>query len=93
MSDMRNRNEDMNLEESLEWIRQYADNSRILAQQVIGWEIDRFRLMVGLVELVEWDEPEKPLSRRTRHLLKPEARDTRVIHHNGYAYLVRDKAL
>lgn len=59
------------------FIEQYAADSRAMARQVLDWKLDSLRITAGLVEVIEHDTSkalDRPLTRRTRHLLNPGAR-------------------
>lgn len=49
------------------WLHEYAENARTAARQVLQWRLDRLRLYVGLVEVVDIRsddyaaDPERPV--------------------------------
>lgn len=76
-------------EECIEWLHSYAEGAKSMAEMVISWRLDALRVYVGLAEVVPWPDSKDVLS---RWYVPPERdEDTRVIHYNGYAYLIRDK--
>lgn len=82
---------DWTIEDHIAWIREYADNAKTMARMVIGWQLDVLGTYAGTVEVVPWPEVEivRGLRRRAdQPTERPEG--TRVIHANGFAYLVKD---
>jgi hypothetical protein len=82
------------VEDHIAWIREYARQSKDFGKRVISWDLDALRVYVGLAEVIPFPEPEPRQLRRgskTRDVevsSRPEG--SRVIHHGGYAYLIRD---
>lgn len=77
------------VDDHLEWIRNYAEQEKRMARLVIGWDLDLLGIYAGTVEAVDWPEPEdRPLRRGQVEPVRDD--DTRIMHHDGFMYLVRD---
>lgn len=87
----------MDINESLEWIRAYAQNQRDAGMQVIAWKMDAWKAELGMVEVAGpayklWDVDNRP-TRTLRRGQKEEVEDRPFRYvplMNGYGILVRE---
>lgn len=71
--------------------RQRATDAKLASKMWLSWQLDTLRVQLGQAEVVEW--PEQRIERHLRRGQKPAAampEGSRLVFHNGGAYLVRD---
>lgn len=68
------------VEDHIDWIRQYAQDEKMMGLRALSWKVDTIGTYIGLTEVIDWPKDGRPITEGSRIVFPGD----------GYAYLMQD---